>query len=162
MRAATRLEQLQALEAAANCPRPDRVSVPWRPRLGVHAEPRGTGRRDRRTWCRSWRRWSPPWRACCGGIGWSSQCRFVVTLRAGGSVRGETFHPEIWLSALDPVSGFIALKQYAVDRTARTCTQALAGAGGGLPISNRAGPAGHRLSDRQLAALTAADNFISE
>ena len=37
----------------------------------------------------------------------------------------ETFHPEVCLVAIEPVSNFIVLEQYAMDRTAATWTQAL-------------------------------------
>jgi hypothetical protein len=37
----------------------------------------------------------------------------------------ETFHPEICLVAIEPVSNFIVLEQYAPDRTAATWTSAL-------------------------------------
>jgi hypothetical protein len=47
----------------------------------------------------------------------------------------ETFHPAICLVALEPVSNFILLEQYAEDRTAATWTQALAAACAGLPIT---------------------------
>jgi hypothetical protein len=47
----------------------------------------------------------------------------------------ETFHPAICLVALEPVSGFILLEQYAADRTAATWTQALRAACAGLPIT---------------------------
>ena len=47
----------------------------------------------------------------------------------------ETFHPAICLVALEPVSGFIVLEQYAKDRTAATWTQALRDACAGLPIT---------------------------
>jgi hypothetical protein len=47
----------------------------------------------------------------------------------------ETFHPAICLVALEPVSGFILLEQYAADRTAATWTQALDAACAGLPIT---------------------------
>jgi hypothetical protein len=47
----------------------------------------------------------------------------------------ETFHPAICLVALEPVSGFILLEQYAADRTAATWTQALSAACAGLPIT---------------------------
>jgi hypothetical protein len=47
----------------------------------------------------------------------------------------ETFHPAICLVALEPVSGFILLEQYAADRTATTWTQALRAACVGLPIT---------------------------
>jgi hypothetical protein len=47
----------------------------------------------------------------------------------------ETFHPAICLVALEPVSNFILLEQYAQDRTAATWTQALAAACAGLPVT---------------------------
>ena len=47
----------------------------------------------------------------------------------------ETFHPEICLVAIEPVSNFILLEQYAPDRTAATWTQALATAVEGLPVT---------------------------
>ena len=47
----------------------------------------------------------------------------------------ETFHPEICLVAIEPVSNFILLEQYAPDRTAATWTQALATAVDGLPVT---------------------------
>ena len=47
----------------------------------------------------------------------------------------ETFHPEICLVAIEPVSNFIVLEQYAADRTAATWTQALERALTGLPIT---------------------------
>lgn len=46
----------------------------------------------------------------------------------------ETFHPEICLVAIEPVSNFILLEQYAPDRTAATWTQALDAALTGLPV----------------------------
>ena len=46
----------------------------------------------------------------------------------------ETFHPEICLVALEPVSNFILLERYAKDRSAATWTQALAQAIAELPI----------------------------
>ncbi len=46
----------------------------------------------------------------------------------------ETFHPAICLVALEPVSNFILLEQYAEDRSAATWTRALAAACAGLPI----------------------------
>lgn len=46
----------------------------------------------------------------------------------------ETFHPEICLVALEPVSNFILLEQYAESRSAATWTQALEGALAGLPL----------------------------
>jgi hypothetical protein len=47
----------------------------------------------------------------------------------------ETFHPQICLVALEPVSGFILLEQYAADRTAATWTQALHNALTGLKVA---------------------------
>ena len=47
----------------------------------------------------------------------------------------ETFHPEICLVAIEPVSNFIVLEQYAADRMAATWTQALERALTGLPIT---------------------------
>jgi hypothetical protein len=46
----------------------------------------------------------------------------------------ETYHPEICLVALDPVSGFILAERFAEDRTAATWTQALASALAGLAV----------------------------
>lgn len=46
----------------------------------------------------------------------------------------ETFHPEICLVALEPVSNFILLEQYAENRSAATWTQALEAALAGLNI----------------------------
>ncbi len=47
----------------------------------------------------------------------------------------ETFHPEICLVAIEPVSNFILLERYAPDRTAATWTQALDTALAGLPVT---------------------------
>jgi hypothetical protein len=47
----------------------------------------------------------------------------------------ETFQPAICLVALEPVSNFIVLEQYAHDRSAETWTQALAAACEGLAIT---------------------------
>jgi len=47
----------------------------------------------------------------------------------------ETFHPEICLVAIEPVSNFIVLEQYAADRMAATWTQALERALTGLPVT---------------------------
>jgi hypothetical protein len=47
----------------------------------------------------------------------------------------ETFHPEVCLVALEPVSGFILLEQYAADRTAATWTAALQAAVAGLDVA---------------------------
>ena len=46
----------------------------------------------------------------------------------------ETYHPEICLVALEPVSGFILAERYAEDRTAATWTAALDAALDGLPV----------------------------
>ena len=46
----------------------------------------------------------------------------------------ETFHPETCLVAIEPVSNFILLEQYAEDRKADTWTEALTEATHGLPI----------------------------
>jgi len=46
----------------------------------------------------------------------------------------ETFHPEVCLVAIEPVSNFILLEQYADDRKAKTWTKALGAATEGLPI----------------------------
>jgi hypothetical protein len=53
----------------------------------------------------------------------------------------ETFHPEICLVAIEPVSNFILLEQYAADRTAATWTQALERALTGLPVTVVRAPA---------------------
>ncbi len=47
----------------------------------------------------------------------------------------ETFHPEIRLVAIEPVSNFILLEQYAADRPAATWTQARETALTGLPVT---------------------------
>ena len=47
----------------------------------------------------------------------------------------ESFHPEICLVVVEPVSGFIVLEHYAADRTAVTWTQALSAACAGLTIT---------------------------
>ena len=47
----------------------------------------------------------------------------------------ETFHPDICLVAIEPVSNFILLEQDAPDRTAATWTQALETALTGLPVT---------------------------
>lgn len=47
----------------------------------------------------------------------------------------ETFHPQICLVALEPVSGFLLLEQYAADRTAATWTAALQAALIGLNVA---------------------------
>jgi len=46
----------------------------------------------------------------------------------------ETFHPQICLVGLEPVSNFIVLEQYAEDRSAATWTQALQAALTGLAV----------------------------
>jgi hypothetical protein len=46
----------------------------------------------------------------------------------------ETFHPGICLVAIEPVSNFIVLEQYAADRTAATWTAALEGVCTGLAV----------------------------
>lgn len=46
----------------------------------------------------------------------------------------ETFHPAVCLVAIEPVSNFILLEQYADDRKAKTWTKALNTATEGLPI----------------------------
>lgn len=46
----------------------------------------------------------------------------------------ETFHPEICLVGLEPVSNFILLERYAKDRSAATWTQALEEALQGMPV----------------------------
>ena len=46
----------------------------------------------------------------------------------------ETYHPEICLVGLEPVSNFILLEQYAKDRSAATWTQALEAALQGLAV----------------------------
>jgi len=46
----------------------------------------------------------------------------------------ETFHPEICLVAIEPVSNFILLEQYSADRTAATWTAAMQEAIGDRPI----------------------------
>ena len=47
----------------------------------------------------------------------------------------ETFHPDVCLVAIEPVSNFILLEQYAPDRTAATWTQALETALAGMPVT---------------------------
>ena len=46
----------------------------------------------------------------------------------------ETFHPEICLVGIEPLSNFIVLERYAPDRTAASWTQALDQALQGLPV----------------------------
>jgi hypothetical protein len=47
----------------------------------------------------------------------------------------ETFHPEVCLVAVEPVSNFIVLEQYAADRSAATWTQALEAALQGVAVA---------------------------
>ncbi|MBK1632336.1 hypothetical protein CKO31_16650 [Thiohalocapsa halophila] len=195
MRAATRLERAQALEAAAAC----RVAgQSERAAAAAVGRPRST----LRDWAQT-QGASPEvptalaaFCACEEGVQWLHRLvlalQFVITLRAGGGVRlvceclelsglsafvgasygsqqglnaaleqavvaiaaeqrtalaadmapravtvceDETFHPATCLVALEPVSGFILLEQYAADRTAATWTQALRDACAGLPIT---------------------------
>jgi hypothetical protein len=46
----------------------------------------------------------------------------------------ETFHPEVCLVGIEPVSNFLLLEQYAANRTADTWTAALQAATAGLPV----------------------------
>jgi hypothetical protein len=57
-----------------------------------------------------------------------------MAARAVTVCEDETFHPGICLVAIEPVSNFILLEQYAADRTAATCTAALEGACTGLAV----------------------------
>jgi hypothetical protein len=76
----------------------------------------------------------------------------------------ETFHPEICLVAIEPVSNFILLEQYAPDRTAATWTQALDAALAGLPVrviqgtSDEAKALRHHV-EQDLGAQHASDLF---
>jgi hypothetical protein len=76
----------------------------------------------------------------------------------------ETFHPQICLVALEPVSGFLLLEQYAADRKAATWTQALQAALVGLNVaviqgtSDEAG-ALHRHVEVDLGAHHSPDLF---
>lgn len=69
-----------------------------------------------------------------------SACAQRAALAAGMAPRrvtvceDETFHPQICLVCIEPVSNFILLEQYAADRTAATWTQALAAACAGLSV----------------------------
>jgi hypothetical protein len=54
--------------------------------------------------------------------------------RTVGVCEDETFHPDICLVGLEPVSNFLLLEQYAEDRSARTWTAALERALEGLPV----------------------------
>lgn len=76
----------------------------------------------------------------------------------------ETFHPDVCLVAIEPVSNFILLEQYAPDRTAATWTQALATAVDGLPVTVIQGTideatALRRHVQKDLGAQHAADLF---
>ncbi|EXJ11961.1 DUF6399 domain-containing protein [Imhoffiella purpurea] len=57
-----------------------------------------------------------------------------MTARAVTVCEDETFHPQPCLVALEPVSNFIVLEQYAADRSAHTWTQALERALEGLAV----------------------------
>jgi hypothetical protein len=76
----------------------------------------------------------------------------------------ETFHPDVCLVAIEPVSNFIVLEQYAPDRTAATWTQALNTALDGWPVtviqgtSDEAKALRHH-QERDLGAQHAADLF---
>ncbi len=76
----------------------------------------------------------------------------------------ETFHPEVCLVAIEPVSNFILVEQYAPDRTAATWTQALGTALAGLPVtviqgtSDEAKALRHH-QEQDLGAQHAADLF---
>jgi hypothetical protein len=58
-----------------------------------------------------------------------------MTPRAVTVCEDETFHPDVCLVAIEPVSNFILVEQYAPDRTAATWTQALNTALDGLPVT---------------------------
>jgi len=47
----------------------------------------------------------------------------------------ETFHPEVCLVAIEPVSNYIVLEEYAPDRTAETWTASMAASLNGLPVA---------------------------
>ena len=76
----------------------------------------------------------------------------------------ETFHPDICLVAIAPVSNFILLEQYAPDRTAATWTHALETALAGMPVtviqgtSDEAKALRHH-QEQDLGAQHAADLF---
>jgi DhnA family fructose-bisphosphate aldolase class Ia len=55
--------------------------------------------------------------------------------RAITTCRDETFHPQILLVMLEPVSNFLLREQYAADRTAATWTQALRAGLDGLNVT---------------------------
>ncbi|MCP4166994.1 MAG: hypothetical protein GY759_14050 [Chloroflexi bacterium] len=46
----------------------------------------------------------------------------------------ETFHPQVCLVAIEPVSNFLLLEKYADDRKGKTWTEAMAAATSSLPI----------------------------
>ncbi len=76
----------------------------------------------------------------------------------------ETFHPDICLVAIEPVSNFILLEQYAPDRTAATWTQALETAVEGLSVTVIQGTSDEakalrRHQEQDLGAQHAADLF---
>ena len=93
-----------------------------------------------------------------------------IALAAGMPARAlavcedETFHPDVCLVAIEPVSNFILLEQYAPDRTAATWTQALNTALAGLPVtviqgtSDAAKALRHHL-EKDLGAQHAPDLF---
>ena len=76
----------------------------------------------------------------------------------------ETFHPEVCLVAIEPVSNFILLEQYAPDRTATTWTHALETALAGLPVTVIQGTSDEAKAlrhhhERDLGAQHASDLF---
>lgn len=93
-----------------------------------------------------------------------------VALAAGMSPReiavceDETFHPDICLVAIEPVSNFILVEGYAPDRTAATWTHTLEQALAGLPMtvnqgaSDEAGALRRHL-EKDLSAQHASDLF---
>lgn len=72
-------------------------------------------------------------------IGQAQELRATLTVdmppREVAVCEDETFHPEICLVAIEPVSNFILLEQYAADRTAATWTHALETALRGLAVT---------------------------
>ena len=93
-----------------------------------------------------------------------------IALAAGMPARAlavcedESFHPDVCLVAIEPVSNFILLEQYAPDRTAATWTQALNTALAGLPVTVIQGTSAaakalrHHL-EKDLGAQHASDLF---
>jgi transcriptional regulator with XRE-family HTH domain len=76
----------------------------------------------------------------------------------------ETFHPQICLVALEPVSGFLLLEQYAANRQSATWTQALQTSLVGLKVTVTQGtsdeaPALHRHVEVDLGAHHSPDLF---